>query len=111
MSENLGTGTQISTPQPGSEALSSLKGAFKNYRHNEKTGPALYELISALKEHPIAPGKKVSDFKFGNREVQNLLSKLRTTDSEMKKIKGHWETPKENFYYIEPISPPENTNN
>lgn len=111
MSKNLSTETQILAPKSGTKAINSLKSAFKNYRRNEKTGPALCELITALKEYPVALGKKVSDFKFENQEVQQLLSKLRTTDSEMKKIKGHWETPKESFYYIEPLTPPESTTN
>lgn len=110
MSENLGTGAQILTPKNSSAENHFLKNAIKNYRRNEKTGPALYELISALKEHPISPGKKVSDLKFENKEVQNLLSKLRTTDSEKKKLKGHWESPKESFTYLEPLTPPETTN-
>ncbi|HRH30779.1 MAG TPA: hypothetical protein PK886_01785 [Candidatus Paceibacterota bacterium] len=98
MSQNLSTGTQILTSNLEKDTLDSLKGAIRKYRRNDKTGPALYELITTLKEHLIASGKKIADFAFEDQEVQNLLLKLRATDSEIKKIKGHWETPKGNFF-------------
>jgi hypothetical protein len=98
MSQNLSTGTQILTSNLGKDTLASLKSAVKKYRRNDKTGPALYELISTLKGYSTTSGKKISDLKFEDLEAQNLLSKIRLTDSEIKKIKGHWETPKGNFF-------------
>ena len=98
MSQNLSTGTQILTSNLEKDTLDSLKGAIRKYRRNDKTGPALYELITTLKGYPTTSGKKISDLKFEDLEAQNLLSKIRLTDSEIKKIKGHWETPKGNFF-------------
>ncbi len=67
----------------------SIKDQFKKYRSSEKTGHALFDLITSLKKHFS---------KFENEDTQNTLKKVNATENEIKMLRNHWNAPKSHFY-------------
>lgn len=80
---------EVSLKKPSTNTQhSKLKEALIKYRFHKKTGPALYQLITILKE-------KLP--KFESEKTQTMLAEINASENEIKMLQNHWDRPKKYF--------------